>query len=206
MPDDPKSEGQERAALHVLVVDDNRDAADSLRMLLEMWGHDVRVAYDGAEGLEVARSYHPDCLVLDIGLPAMNGYDLARRVRQEPGLERAKLIALTAYSGEAHARRAREAGFDYQLVKPASLSELERILTMLNEVIRLATKTEELARQNVALAGETKQLIQEVKEDIQEVRAEFKELKQELRESLGEPVAEGPSSARKGNGVPPARE
>jgi CheY-like chemotaxis protein len=166
-------------------VDDNRDAADSLRLLLELWGHNVRVAYDGAAGLEAARNYRPDCLVLDIGMPKLDGYSLAKMVRQEPGLEQAKLIALTAYGDEKAIRSVKEAGFDYHLVKPASPLELERILTMLNEVIRLASKTEELARENVALAGETKQLLKEVKQDIQEVKEEVQELKEELRESLG---------------------
>jgi CheY-like chemotaxis protein len=182
MRNDPKAEGPAKSALRVLVVDDNRDGAESLGLLLQLWGHDVRVAHDGAEGLEAARRYRPDCLVLDIGLPLLDGYALAQQVRREPGLERAKLIAVTAYSGEAHTRRAREAGFDYQLVKPANPSELERILTMLHEVVRLASKTEELARQNVALAGETKDLLKEVKEDIREVKAEVKQLKRELRE------------------------
>jgi two-component system, OmpR family, response regulator len=169
-------------ALKVLVVDDNRDAADSLCLLLRTWGYQPRAAYDGAAGLEAAYADLPDCLLLDIGLPHLDGYTLARRVRQHPQLARAKLVALSAYSDETHARRAREAGFDHQFVKPANLSELKRILDMLNEVIRLATQTEELARQNVSLATETKELLKEVKEDIKEVKAEVKELKEELRD------------------------
>jgi CheY-like chemotaxis protein len=168
--------------LHVLIVDDNEDAADSLGVLMDLWGHDHRVAYDGASGLELARAYRPDCLLLDIDMPRMDGYALARRLRQEPGLEGAKLVALTAYSDELHTRRALEAGFDFHLVKPADLAELERILAMLNEVIRLASKTEELAKQNIHLASETRELLQEVKQDIREVKQEVRELKEELRE------------------------
>jgi two-component system, OmpR family, response regulator len=168
--------------IKILVIDDNQDAADSLSILLRMWGYPNRVAYDGRTGLEMARAYRPDCLVLDINMPGLDGYTVARQVRREPGLERTKLVALTAYSDEAHSRRAREAGFDLHLVKPTDLSELERILHMLNEVIRLAGKTEELARQNVALAGETKELLKEVKEDIKEVKEDVKELRQEIRE------------------------
>jgi CheY-like chemotaxis protein len=175
-------ETQTERMLHILVVDDNRAAADSLGMLLRLWGYDCRVAYDGTSGLEAARAYRPDCLLLDIGMPGMDGYSLARRVRQQPELAEAKLIAVTAFSDAAHLRRAREAGFDHHFVKPADPLELGRLLDMLNEVIRLATRTEELARQNVALATQTKELLQDVKEDIREVKAELREVKEELRE------------------------
>jgi CheY-like chemotaxis protein len=164
--------------LQVLVVDDNRDAADTLSMVLRLWGYETRVAYDGASALEVARAFIPDCLVLDIGLPILNGYSVAERVRQMPGLEKTKLIALTAYSDEAHVRRAREVGFDHHLVKPPDLAELERILKMLNEVLRLTTKTEELARRNVELATQTNQLLREVKEELREVKEELREIKE----------------------------
>src|SRR5690242_5957258 len=91
--------------LRVLVVDDNRDAADSLCLLAGMWGHAARAAYDGAQALETARAFRPDCLFLDIGLPGIDGYSLARQIRRETDLGRAKLVALTAYSSEDHARR-----------------------------------------------------------------------------------------------------
>jgi len=169
-------------ALRVLVVDDNQDAADSLGALLRAWGFDFRVAYDGKAGLEAALAYRPNCLLLDIAMPGLDGYALAQRLRQSPGMEGVKLVALTAFSDEAHARRAQEVGFDYRLVKPADPSELERLLHMLDEVYRLASRTEHLAKVNVALASETKELLQEVKEDIREVKEEVKELKQELRE------------------------
>jgi CheY-like chemotaxis protein len=151
-------------------------------LLLRIWGHECRVAYDGASGLDAARASAPDCLVLDINMPGLDGYTLARRVREEPGLEKVKLVALSALSDETHLRRAREAGFDFQLVKPADLLELERILEMLNQVIQLASQTEALARQNVALASEAKTLLQDVKEDIKEIKEEVKEIRQELRE------------------------
>jgi CheY-like chemotaxis protein len=191
MVDTARTETQARPALRVLIVDDNQDAADTLSLLLDAWGFDHRVAYDGATGLDLARNYRPDCLLLDICMPGLDGYTLARRVRQHPGLEQAKLVALTAYSDRLHARRAREAGFDFHLAKPADPSELERILLMLNEVIRLASRTEELTRQNVSLASETKELLREVKQDIREVKQEVKELKEELRE-----VKEGPADGR----------
>jgi CheY-like chemotaxis protein len=189
-----EAETQAQQALRVLVVDDNRDAADSLSTLLKMKGHDVRVAYDGVAGFEAARAHRPDCLLLDIAMPRLDGYELARRVRQLPGLERSKLVALTAYADETHRRRAREAGFDHHLVKPADLDEIERILNMLHEVVRLANRTEELARQNAALAREAQELLQEMKEDIREVKEEMKGLKEELRECKEE-GREGPRGA-----------
>jgi len=182
MVDEREDNRQAERPLRVLVVDDNRDAADSLGLLLKLWGYDYRVAYDGAAGLEMARAYRPDCLVLDLGMPRLDGYGLAVQLRREPGLERTKLLALTAYSDEERVRRAREVGFDFHLVKPAHPTEVERILNMLNEAIRLASKTEELARQNVALTSETKELLQEVKQDIQEVKEQVREVKEEVKD------------------------
>ena len=89
----------------VLVVDDNQDAADTLALLVRIWGHDARVAYDGVEGLRTACAFQPDCLVLDIGLPKLDGYSLAQQIRQGAATAHMKLIALTAYSDEEHCRR-----------------------------------------------------------------------------------------------------
>jgi two-component system, OmpR family, response regulator len=177
--------GQRESAertLRVLVVDDHQDSANSLCQLIGLWGYECEVAYDGGAGLKAACAFHPDCLLLDIAMPVLDGYTLAERVRQEPSLANTKLIALSAFSDSAHVSRAKQAGFDFLLVKPADPAELERLLTMLNEVVRLATKTKQLARQNVSLANETKELLKEVKEDIKEVKEEVKELKEELRE------------------------
>jgi response regulator RpfG family c-di-GMP phosphodiesterase len=110
-------------------------------------------------------------------MPGLNGYTLARRVRTQPGLARAKLVALTAYSDETHVRRSQEAGFHFHLVKPTEPLEIKKLMNMLNEVVRLAGRAEEMTRQNVALASETKELLKEVKEDIEEVKEEVKELK-----------------------------
>jgi CheY-like chemotaxis protein len=183
---------QDKPLLRLMVVDDNRDAADSLCMLLKYRGYECRAAYTGQEGLEAARTYQPDCLILDIAMPGMDGYTVARRVRQQPGMEQVGLVALTAYSDERHIRRAREAGFDSCLVKPADTDHLERTLKMLIEINKLATRTEELARLNVALAGQTKELLQEVKEDIQELKEDVKEIKEDLR------------AAKEGGSGPPA--
>lgn len=168
--------------LRVLVVDDNRDAADSLADLARCWGHDSRVAYDGASGLRAAAEWRPDCCVLDIGLPGMSGYELARQLRRLPGLSAVRLIAHTAYAGPIHQRQAAEAGFDHDITKPADPERMEALLAMMNRIAALAERTEELARQNVSLAGEARELLREVKDDIREVKEEVRELKQEVRE------------------------
>src|SRR5205814_3084476 len=91
----PAADNGRAAPRRVLVVDDNADAADSLAEYLATAGHEVRTAYAGQEALEAARAYRPEAVLLDIGLPGMDGYEVARRLRQEPGLERALLVALT---------------------------------------------------------------------------------------------------------------
>lgn len=117
----------------ILVVDDNVDAAKMLAMLLEMWGHQVWVAHDGPAAIEVAMSYRPAVVLLDIGLPRMDGYELARRLRQQVGLSEAMLVALTGYGHEEARRRSQEAGFDHHLVKPIGSGELRRLLTAMME-------------------------------------------------------------------------
>jgi CheY-like chemotaxis protein len=114
--------------LRVVVVEDNRDAADSLRLLLQLLGHQVAVAYTGPEGVDVAVAQRPDVVVCDIGLPGFDGYEVARRLRQQPNLEKTLLVALTGYGQDDDRRRSEEAGFDQHLVKPADPQELERLL------------------------------------------------------------------------------
>jgi PAS domain S-box-containing protein len=112
----------------VLVVDDNRDAAETLAVLLRADGHDVHVAFDGLTALKAADILQPEVILLDIGLPQMDGYEVARRLRQLPGLEKALLIALTGYGQEEDRRRSHEAGFDRHLVKPIDVSMLQTLL------------------------------------------------------------------------------
>jgi PAS domain S-box-containing protein len=112
------------ASRRVLVVDDQADAAESLAMLLRAEGHEVRTAPDGAAALEAARAYHPEVILLDIGLPRMDGYEVARRIRAQAGLEDVVLVAVTGYGQEEDRRRAAAAGFDAHLVKPADLAAL----------------------------------------------------------------------------------
>ena len=112
----------------LLVVDDNRDAADSLALLLGLDGHDVRVAYTGRQALGVAREFLPDVAILDLGLPDLSGYDVARQMRLEPGLAGVQLIALSGWGQDEHQQQAREAGFDQHLIKPADPDELLALL------------------------------------------------------------------------------
>jgi CheY-like chemotaxis protein len=165
--------------VRVLVVDDNRDAADSLCALLRVWGYDSRAAYDGVTGLEAASALVPDCLFLDIGLPGLDGYALARRLRAHPAHKGAKLVALSAYSDR---ERSRAAGFDYHFVKPADPQELDALLKMLTEVLKAASQTQKLAEETAVTARETKVLIGEARAEMRELKGEMRELKGELRE------------------------
>ena len=111
----------------VLVVDDNTDAADSLAMLLEAIGNDVRVAYDGEEAVDKAIEFSPQIVLLDIGLPKMHGYDVAKRIRAEKGGD-VLLVAVTGWGNEEDRRRTREAGFDYHFTKPVDPEDLVRVV------------------------------------------------------------------------------
>ena len=113
----------------ILIVDDNADAADSLALLLQLDGHDTHAVYSSGEALQVAESFHPDVILLDIGLPEMNGYEVARRIRSVPRLKHTRLIALTGYGQADDQARARAAGFDEHLMKPVESDALKRALS-----------------------------------------------------------------------------
>ena len=123
--------------LEVLVVDDNRDSADTLKVLLQMWGHKVRVAYGGNEALQAAISSPPDCILLDINMPDMDGYAVAAKLRQRSGTANVKLIALTAYSDAFHLDKIWEVGFDCYLNKLGDLSDVKRVLQRDDERLQL---------------------------------------------------------------------
>ena len=116
------------ARLKVLVVDDNVDAAQVLAMLVGAQGHEVRVEHDSHEALAQAASFAPDLCLLDIGLPEMDGYELARRLRRHPATARATLVAVTGYGQDQDRRDSAAAGFDHHLVKPVDMAALERIV------------------------------------------------------------------------------
>jgi PAS domain S-box-containing protein len=116
------------AALRILVVDDNQDAAESLGMLLGLKGNEVRTAHDGLEAVEAAAAFQPDVVLLDIGLPKLNGYEAARQIREQPGCTGVVLIALTGWGQDEDRRRSREAGFDHHMTKPVELADLQKLL------------------------------------------------------------------------------
>ena len=112
----------------VLVVDDNEDAVLGLSIILRRWGLDVRTAYDGETALSIAEEFRPAKVLLDIGLPRMDGWEVAKRLRASAHGERALLIAVTGYGSPADKQRSRDAGIDHHLVKPADPVELRRLL------------------------------------------------------------------------------
>ena len=118
-------------ARRILLVDDNRDVRDSLKQLLELEGHSVSIAGDGRSALEIAAKEAPEIVVLDIGLPDMDGYELARRLRRLDATSKALLIAATGFGRQEDRARSEEAGIDHHLVKPLDLNALAEIIGQL---------------------------------------------------------------------------
>jgi signal transduction histidine kinase/ActR/RegA family two-component response regulator len=114
--------------LRVVVADDNRDAADTLGVLLRALGNEVSVAYDGIEAVEMAREFRPHVIMLDMGMPRLDGYGAAREIRRDAGIADVKLVALTGWGQDDDRKRAQDAGFDVHLVKPADLDAVRRVL------------------------------------------------------------------------------
>ena len=116
-----------RRALRILVVDDNVDSAETLAEQLPLWGHEARLAHDGPQALAVAREFSPEVILLDIGLPGMDGFEVARQIRAEkmPVLQ---LLAMTGYGQDEDRQQARDAGFDGHLVKPVDPDTLQKTL------------------------------------------------------------------------------
>lgn len=131
---------QLRPSLRVLVVDDNVDTVTTLAMLVRESGYDVRTAYDGSTVLEAVLDYRPNVVLLDIGLPGMNGYEVAKQIRQQPALKNSVLVAMTGYGQESDRKSSHDAGFDYHLVKPADFPKVLRILATVSESFRKRTR------------------------------------------------------------------
>jgi CheY-like chemotaxis protein len=112
----------------VLVVDDNEDAANSLGLILELGGHETACVYSAMDALQRAAAFRPDVVLLDIGLPGMDGYEVAQKMRELPGLRDIRLIAVTGYGRSDDRIRARDAGFDDHLTKPVEYAVLDRAL------------------------------------------------------------------------------
>jgi DNA-binding response OmpR family regulator len=115
-------------ALRVLLVDDCRDVVDTLAFLLRHWGHDVQVAYDAPSALSLAASYRPQLVLLDLAMPKVDGFQLARQLREQEGLEKVVLVAVTGLADEPYRRQGEAAGLDGYLVKPVEADVLERLL------------------------------------------------------------------------------
>jgi DNA-binding response OmpR family regulator len=118
-------------SLRILVVDDNQDAAESLMLLLQCSGHEVQVAHDGEQALLTAQSFLPELVFMDLGMPGLNGFEAARRVRREKWGQDVMLVALTGWGQEDDRRRSAEAGFDKHLVKPVEYEEVDRLIGIL---------------------------------------------------------------------------
>lgn len=148
-------------ALRLLVVDDSRDAADTLGLLLQYWGHRPQVAYDAAAALRVAVAEPPDAVLLDLGLPGCDGFAVAERLRQTDGLGDVPLVALTGWADHEHRVRAAACGFDLYLVKPVDELDLRAVLAQLADVKRMAKRAAALIAEGHELAGRTRTLAAE---------------------------------------------
>lgn len=115
----------------ILIVDDNQDASDILVLMLGRLGHDARAEYDGRAALKAAADFHPEVVLLDIGLPGLNGYEVARQLRSGPEGRQMVLIAATGWGQEADKQRAHEAGFDFHMTKPLDPDALRKLLANL---------------------------------------------------------------------------
>jgi CheY-like chemotaxis protein len=124
----------------ILVVDDNVDAAVTISALLKKWGHQVQAVYSGQSALEAVHNFRPEIILLDIGLPGMSGYDVAKNLRAEPAAQGVIIAALTGYGQEADRKRSWESGFDYHLTKPPDPHILESLLASPRPRARAASR------------------------------------------------------------------
>jgi two-component system, OmpR family, response regulator len=129
------------SAVRVLLVDDNLDAAESLALLLQLDGHEVRLAHEGEQALEVAKTFEPQLVLLDIGLPGLDGYEVARRLRATPHGASTRLVALTGYGQAGDREKSTAAGFDEHLVKPMDPAQLGRLIASVDLPGRGASKS-----------------------------------------------------------------
>lgn len=128
-PRDAAVDAAKRIGRRILVVDDNEDQAHSLGMLLTVLGHETRMAFDGLTAVEAAIEFRPEFALIDIGIPGIDGLEVARRIRSMPHLQKTVLVAQTGWGLDDDRARSRTAGFDHHLIKPLDLPELQRILS-----------------------------------------------------------------------------
>ena len=193
----PMSVSEERP-FRVLVVDDNQDAARILGLLLRKSGHEVLTAYSGVEALKVADDFQPQCIVSDIGMPGLDGYELARRFRSNPRFKDTPLIALTAYTDSDEVRGA---GFNHHLVKPVNMLTIVPLIAEVRALQSEVARMRVVAETQATAMGTLKDMLLDVKDDVEnlktslkedvadlksELKDEVQELKQELREAQDE--------------------
>jgi CheY-like chemotaxis protein len=131
-PEQPKrpANGRASVARRVLVVDDNVDAAAMLAALIRQLGHEVEIVHDGSAALRAVEGYRPEVILLDIGMPGMNGFEVAQRLREVGRVPRLRIVAVTGWGKPEDRQRSREAGFDMHLIKPVELSEIQQALLL----------------------------------------------------------------------------
>ncbi|WP_425616195.1 response regulator [Anatilimnocola sp. NA78] len=162
---------------HLLVIDDNRDAAKVLATLLRVWGYEVRVAHSAIEGLQAAREKKPDCILSDIGMPGMDGYDLASKLRQDETLREIPLIAVSAFSDS---ERSLAAGFNQHVVKTADPATIKDILRKLLVMDKRLERAEELVQKQGEVMAEARDVMKEVHQDVKEIKQGLKEVKEDV--------------------------
>ena len=166
--------------LSILLADDNRDAADVLAVHLGLLGHSVRVVYDGSAAVRAAFADPPDCAILDIVMPGLDGYAVARELRANASTRGTKLLALTAYSEGEVGSRVTDAGFDRHFVKGREGRDgMEGLIQTLDNIRQLATKARELLQSAKAEFRGMKEELREVKEGLKEVSDELKDVRRE---------------------------
>src|SRR6476660_6199242 len=147
--------------LRVLVVDDNRDGADALGLLIEELGNQVHVTYGGAKALEVATAFRPDLMIVDLVMPDMDGYGLVTRVRQFPAFAQTKIVAITGQKDEQHKVLALKAGCDAVLFKPVALTDMKAVLTSV--IVSDAGRLPKRAKERASLGAEGRLPIEEAR-------------------------------------------
>ena len=158
--------------IRILIVDDHKDAANSMALLLKTWGFDTRAEYNGKKAIEALQTFKPHCVLSDIGMPEIDGYTLAKLIRQDESFNAIPLIAISAFNER---EQAKAAGFDHYFVKPADPGILEKLLKELFTIGKQLYQVQEVIQQH----DET---IKEVKHEVEELKHELDEIKKELRD------------------------
>jgi CheY-like chemotaxis protein/uncharacterized protein YbcI len=149
--------------LRVLIVDDNRDGADALGLLVEALGNQAHVTYGGTQALDVATAFRPDLMFVDLLMPGMNGCDLVTRIRQMPDFTNTKIVAITGLDDEGHKTLALSSGFDAFLVKPVALAEIKTVLASIVPAVALAGQSQQPARARVSRGAERRLPMEEAR-------------------------------------------